>query len=426
MAVFTVFFCGTGSNSYDATNKSYHQGELVSTLARNHLGSEFVDWIIVDGPGSGNLQEEEKWVEAGNYAKWRGTLNGTGWEENVDHAIALMDGTAARISSVYTKAQKKNIAKYVDPQIAKNPGPRISPQELQQGLLALRPVARPEGLPDRIEPRRGAFTHVNVIGWSRGGITCHMFANKLRQHPVLGNVAVRIFACDPVPGNGMFSPSSHRIDLTGANVTDYVGIYSEDERSRNFSPVLPNLPRGCNTYITTMPGRHGTLVGNSSLDGSGGAGVDGINGVTGPGQITRNFAEARLSYWGTNLGNRLHLSGEQCLRVYDQMMGQREIFRAMRNKSYLYFSQSKSSRSIFLGNGACVNFESQHRLLRPTGFVNLHHRDIFQRVLPDAYDMVFDSYKAHQSQVMLQKIGNLLQPMFPNLCAHWREIGVIP
>ena len=49
MSAFTVFFCGTGSNSWDASyNKNFHSGELISTLATHHTGMEFVDWMVVE------------------------------------------------------------------------------------------------------------------------------------------------------------------------------------------------------------------------------------------------------------------------------------------------------------------------------------------------------------------------------------------
>ncbi|HGJ5881835.1 hypothetical protein [Arsenophonus sp.] len=36
-------------------------------LASNNLGREFAEWIIIDGPGSGNLQQDELWVKDGGY-----------------------------------------------------------------------------------------------------------------------------------------------------------------------------------------------------------------------------------------------------------------------------------------------------------------------------------------------------------------------
>ena len=56
MTVLTIFFCGTGSNKFDTHHENFWNGELISTLAANHCGREFAEWIVVDGPGSGNLQ----------------------------------------------------------------------------------------------------------------------------------------------------------------------------------------------------------------------------------------------------------------------------------------------------------------------------------------------------------------------------------
>ena len=95
MTVLTVYLCGTGASSFDNNNHNnpvYWQGELVSTLAHNNLDREFAQWFIVDGPGSGNLQEDDLWVESPNYSDLKGSLFGSGWEENVEHALCLMKG----------------------------------------------------------------------------------------------------------------------------------------------------------------------------------------------------------------------------------------------------------------------------------------------------------------------------------------------
>ncbi|MEX9963966.1 hypothetical protein AB7X34_24850, partial [Proteus mirabilis] len=95
MTVLTVYLCGTGASSFDNNNHNnpvYWRGELVSTLAYNNQDREFAQWFIVDGPGSGNLQEDDLWVESPNYSDLKGALFGSGWEENVEHALCLMKG----------------------------------------------------------------------------------------------------------------------------------------------------------------------------------------------------------------------------------------------------------------------------------------------------------------------------------------------
>ncbi|MDR5616316.1 hypothetical protein [Arsenophonus sp.] len=86
MSIFTIFFCGTGSNRNDSTPNAaiedkdknsawfFHDGELISTLAKNMATPEFYNWIIVDGPGSGNLQEENKWIKPGNHSNMANCL----------------------------------------------------------------------------------------------------------------------------------------------------------------------------------------------------------------------------------------------------------------------------------------------------------------------------------------------------------------
>ena len=56
MSTFTIFFCGTSSNQRDYNKKHiFHQGELVSTLAKHASGIEYQDYLIVDGVGSGYI-----------------------------------------------------------------------------------------------------------------------------------------------------------------------------------------------------------------------------------------------------------------------------------------------------------------------------------------------------------------------------------
>lgn len=394
MAAFTIFFCGTGSNSYDFANTHYYQGELISTLARNHAGQEFVDWIIVDGPGSGNIQEAEKWVPAGNYSEIRGALQGKGWEENVKHAIAVLVGTNYEERTAHTRAEvgilraagvgvdtveRTGIARAVlgpTKTVNYDLHARISPQALQQRKIQIMRKGKPIDV-------------VNVIGWSRGGVTCHMFANALAETEGWSHVPVNIFACDPVPGAGSFDKS--RITV-GANVRSYVAIYAADERSRGFSPVLPLLASNTQFFITTMPGRHATLVGNAAIDGGGG-----VNTLFGPGKVTRDLAERFLRLWGSQFQHTLDLTEFQILAYYEEMLAESKAYRAMRDVSYTGFTQG--DRAVGMGDGTWRTFGTSAVLSSETVFANAHHRWVFERNFPQLYAALFGNEKLTAQQV---------------------------
>ncbi|MDZ7936774.1 MAG: hypothetical protein U5M53_00250 [Rhodoferax sp.] len=418
MAAFTIFFCGTGSNSYDFANNNYHQGELISTLAKNHAGHEFVDWIIVDGPGSGNIQEAEKWVPAGNYAGIRGTLSGKGWEENVQHAIAVLIGSDYEERTSHTRTENRIFREAgVGVDTVERTGrvgrallgptkkvhfdlhARISPQALQQRKIQIMRKNKPVDC-------------VNVVGWSRGGVTCHMFANALAETEGWSHIPVNIFACDPVPGSGNFD--THRISL-GRNVKRYVAIYAADERSRGFSPVLPSLASNTEFFITTMPGRHATLVGNASNDGG-----KGVNTLFGPGKVTRDLAESFLQAWGTQLNQTLRLADLQILAHYEEMLAQSADFCAMRNVSYTYFTQS--DRAIGTGDGTWRTFGTSSTLSREVVFVNLHHRWLFEKSFPLLCSALFRNQKLTRKQVEteFQRVGTL----YPILSNRLKRIPV--
>lgn len=418
MAAFTIFFCGTGSNSFDFANKNYHSGELISTLARNHSGLEFVDWIQVDGPGSGNLQEGEKWVASGNYSQTRGQLEGVGWEENVAHAIAVLKGVTTEGRNTHTKKEVKKlraagVGEYKTPGILWGERTqhhelhaRITPQALQMKRIEIMGAGK-------------VFDRVNVIGWSRGGVTCHMFANAMAQDPDLAHIPVNIFACDPVPGSGQFQ--QHRYDLSGANVATYVALFASDERSRGFTPVMPGLPTRTPRFITTIPGRHATLVGNAALDGSGGAGANGVNGLVGPGYVTRDLAERFLTRWGTTLSNKLSLSDVEVLKHYDQMVGDQGAYTAMHNVSYTYFTQ-KGPRPIGQGDGTFTDFQRAAVLRPDPHFVNRHHRAVFAQRYPTLYAALFEQVPAQPQRMELELFN--LKMMYPKLGKAWKRMGV--
>lgn len=204
-----------------------------------------------------------------------------------------------------------------------------TPQELQERIISM---FRKPRLP----------TQVNLVGWSRGGISCHMLANAMAQDPVLRGIPVNIFAIDPVPGVG--NVQAERVTLAD-NVKEYVGFYSRDERSKGFACVIPSVARGTRICVYPMPGRHATLVGNASADGAGDGKV-----LVEPGLIVRHFAEVCLTRWGVRLDKRLALSSSQLMKYHQVMAAADRQYQAMRSKSYTVLTEGdENDRLVHCG-----------------------------------------------------------------------------
>ncbi|WP_454869881.1 hypothetical protein [Pseudomonas lini] len=349
MTVLTIFFCGTGSTKFDDTNANYWDGELVSTLASHHLGREFAEWIVVDGPGSGNLQADDLFTKSEEYGL-SGTLFGKGWEQNVQHAINIIKGQCDWQREQLTEEEYNRLkAAGIPIEDVKvegswfwrkyNYGDRsVTQQALQEQIIK---TFRKDG----VMP-----TQVNLVGWSRGGISCHMLANAMFKDSELKNIPVNIFAIDLVPGIGNFQDDKVKL---GANVKEYVGFYARDERSKGFSCVIPQTATGTKTHIYPIPGRHATLVGNASPDG-----VNGPKTLDEPGRFVRHFAEVCLQRWGVQLDKSLNLTQVDLENLGKAMVDDEAKYRLMHNYSYTYFTElDQGERYVSLGSNG-VNFSA--------------------------------------------------------------------
>jgi len=215
-AVFTIYNCGTSHNRQNLD-------ETVADLARRTAGAENRDWIINDGPGSyshaagssapasdrglaaqaktpGTCDPVSGLKNKSSFAVTRGVVDGFGWEENVAHTLAVLNAT-------------------ID-------------------------------LP----------TNINMVGWSRGAITCFMIAHALLNNPRTSAIPVNIFAFDPVPGPGNFD-DPNKVTLP-TNVRAYAAVVQEDERRKIFRPALINADEagGVKAKFYYMPGGHSTAV----------------------------------------------------------------------------------------------------------------------------------------------------------------------
>lgn len=342
MSVFTVFFCGTGSTRYDTLNDNYWNGELISTLAGNMASREFADWVVIDGPGSGNLQADELFTEPKGYG-WTGTAFGKGWYENVQHGINLIKGKCDWKRTKLTEVEYRRLkASGLSIQDVEESGSwlwrhydygnrKVTQQKLQEQII--KTFRRGGSIPEQ----------VNLVGWSRGGVSCHMLANAMAWDPALRHIPVNIFAVDPVPGPLNYQPE--KVEL-GQNVKEYVGFYARDERSKGFACVIPKTDPATRVSIFPMAGRHATLVGNASLNGS-----DGHGSLTEAGNLVRHFAEMCLTRWGASLNNALSLRPLQISRLHQSIVMHEADFISMRTFSYTGLTEhSDEERSVRHGD----------------------------------------------------------------------------
>lgn len=342
MTTLTIFFCGTGSTKFDTANGNYWDGELVSTLASHHTGREFAEWLVVDGPGTSNLQADELFTKSKDYGL-SGTLFGKGWDENVQHAMNIIKGKCDWQREQLTEAEYNRLkAAGIPIEDVKvegswmwrkyNYGDRsVTQQKLQEQIIKTF--------------RKGGVipTQVNLVGWSRGGISCHMLANAMFNDSALKNIPVNIFAIDPVPGIANFQENRVKLNY---NVKEYVGFYARDERSKGFSCVIPQTATGTKTSIYPMPGRHATLVGNAAADGVAGPKV-----LAEPGLIVRHFAETCLKRWGVTLAKPLNLTQADLQTKHNAMTRAAAQYKAMEKQSYTYFTElDQGERYVSLGS----------------------------------------------------------------------------
>jgi hypothetical protein len=116
---------------------------------------------------------------------------------------------------------------------------------------------------------------LNLIGFSRGGVSTVMFAHEVENNPAWASLGdrvsrINIMAFDPVPGIIDVAAVSSFMHLgDGGLMNAYVGLYATDERTMMFSPVLPDTTAMTpqNVWMFRVPGSHETMVGNHQVDG---------------------------------------------------------------------------------------------------------------------------------------------------------------
>jgi len=361
MSVFTVYCHGTGFNRVKGVEENElvgwfhsHNGGVEASLTGGAVGVG--SYLINDGPGHGgnNLAQPQQVNPmtgnaktnlslkkvltrptfadhaAGNTggqkvgAKARGLISGQGWDENTQRTVNVIQDLK------FDKGQ--------------------------------------------------AIDTVNLVGWSRGAVTCMRIAN-LMYEVFKTEIVCNIFAVDPVAG----SDAGKKMDDTQvlhSNVARYVGILAMHEMRSTFKPQDWSRIKAPATkcIFLPMPGVHNAQVM--------------VKDPPDAAYITRNLACGLLQAWGTPVTDTPygHLSTARDMSIaYARLVLSLSEHKNFETKSIggrLGGGTTSLRRRDFATHS---KMDTYTRGGKESYWINEHHRACFAEAFPDAYDAIFES-----------------------------------
>ncbi len=348
MAVLTVYNHGTGGSS----TKGYDKLEIVNCFGNLHAASDPAGlnkrWLITEGVGS--------------------TLDPANRK--------LLEFDAASGSLRVSKSGGVSGAKKLWHQIV---GAGV--QDNVQNLVAvLKHLKAGNRLPDAI----------NMIGWSRGGVTCFRQAYELWHNTDLGvaNIPVNIFAVDPVAGGS--ADAERQGSVLYPNVRNVIVILATGERRRAFYPkTQQSLTVASNSATRTafvhFPGIHSDVAK--------------INGE--PGIVVFDMCARFLSHCGTLVPSHdgFTSQADRLLQCYFNMtlgskkIGTRILSGSKAKQTKGWTNKSTGLMNVIKGGGAFKERNLAVEQVSDEGesMVNIHHEALFERHYPSLYALCFRS-----------------------------------
>ena len=299
--VFTVYNCGTGFNRERTDELIGYLGSITSGMqAKPNSVTPQDKWMICDGPGSSSkgINPDAHTPGSGLLKKLRGNVTGHGWEQNVNAAMTII-----------------------------------------KFIHAASPISV-----------------INMAGWSRGAVTCHMLCHALASDRETQNIAVNIFAADPVAGPG--NRADPRKNTLPGNVSNYFAVVAENENRSIMKPVnvgqimTDSHGMAQKVKVITVPGEHNTGV----LKG------------TPLGKLVWFLAHKFLTRHGTQLNGGIHLTHVDVWECYAGIRMYMSDFRNMHGSTGAQLGRTDRNVS---------NNFAQHHF-----WVNEHHLGQFMKAFP--------------------------------------------
>ncbi|HVZ46438.1 MAG TPA: DUF5621 domain-containing protein [Ramlibacter sp.] len=445
MAVFTVFCHGT--NEHRANG---HSTELVHALSAKAAGTEYDDWLILDGPGKGVKSDTVNRM-AGTFDAFDRNKGAKGsapsWSRTSNRIMDVSSWETGGSAPTYNPSNVGNVVSgignmYQGGKAGVGAGlvsTLLSPIVVPVGTIALRSsdtargLVYGEGMDDNIRHAIAAMANkwtdftghtVNMVGWSRGAITCMRMANWIQEF-FGGGMNVNIFAVDPVAGGDLGTAVADTYTIPQI-VKNYVAVLMMDDRRGGFRPQDINRIRVENRDATKLallpfPGSHDTPV-KLGKDSN-------LNEVP---EICRYMSYKFLAGMGTRF--------TEAETIFSAMqLSEKYALVKKKQKAYGKLGKKGVGKAAM---GGIITRDVGNELDRymsetPNFFVNQHHVECFKLGFPQIYQMFFSASPpvppsrgraATISVAASSEIGRNMQALYqtsPTSCEALMELGVL-
>ena len=359
MSVFTIYCHGTGGH------RDKDDSEIVAFMGRRAMGTEYADYLILDGvagkpknkSGLNPMAGSFNWADRGKSAKGSTSKELGGGHATKNSGIGRLQASAS--------------------------GEGVE-DNARHAIVTIADVAERYGLPDTI----------NLVGWSRGAVTCLVIANMLydptSMEGLFRTVKVNIFAVDPVAGQ----EAGHGKDaesrrLLPPSVRNYLGVLATGENRETFKPQ--DLSRvqvvdaaSTNLMFLPFPGKHSTVAKSGDAR------------ATEVSSIIFTLAHRFFDKFGSHQRDKpAMLANGEMLERYSGIVVRQSAYGKIKQKGAMQWIIGGG-----LGGGGFGKRDVATNLDQYTRssayFVNEHHRVLFETLCPALYEWLFEPAKGSQ------------------------------
>jgi len=355
MPVFTIYCHGTGGHR-DKADK-----EIVAYFGRRAPGEEYRDYLILDGVGGEPRNKQGRNPMAG-------TFNWADKGKAPKGDTPLEQGGGEVKGSLMASATGHGVD-----------------DNTRHAVVAI------ADLPELPET-------VNLIGWSRGAVTCLTIANMLYDasstEGLFRQIKVNIFAVDPVAGAEKgHGPDAEAKRLIPPSVKNYLGVLAKGENRETFKPQdlsrvhIPD-PGQSNVVFLPFPGKHSTVAQNCDPK------------AREVSDIVWSMAYQFLTECGSRVGTPpMVLSLLDYVTNYTRILAKHDAYTKIKQKGLF-------QRAIGKGFGVReFTGKLDQYTVNPEYFVNAHHRAAFRLSLPALYDWLF-TFGSFRPGLVSTKVGS--------------------